>query len=54
MKRRIFAWVLLAGFLLLLVNLIFFRWQGMLSLGIYIIVATLYIFFNMGKGSGQQ
>lgn len=49
MIKRVLAWTLLVGFLLLLINLLIFRWQPILSLGIYILIALSYVFFGMGK-----
>ncbi len=46
MKRRILAWVVLAGFVLLLLNLIVIRFQWQLSLVIYLIIAFAFILTN--------
>ena len=43
MNRRITAWILLIGFILLIVNLSFFRIQWKLSLIIYFIVAGYFL-----------
>jgi membrane protein implicated in regulation of membrane protease activity len=46
MKRGIFAWVLLAGFVLLILNLIVFRVYWQLSMVIYLIVMFAFLFTN--------
>jgi ABC-type antimicrobial peptide transport system permease subunit len=46
MARRILAWVLLAGFVLLLVNVMFFRLYWQLSIAIYIIVMIGYVLYS--------
>ena len=46
MGRRILAWVLLAGFLLLLVNVIFIRYQWELSVAIYIMIAFGFVLYS--------
>ena len=46
MKRRIIAWIVLAGFVLLLLNLIVFRFQWQLSLIAYVIIIFIYILTN--------
>ncbi len=48
MLQRIGAWILLFGFLLLLINIIFIHYQLMISLIIYAIIAVLFI-FNINK-----
>lgn len=46
MKRRIMAWIMLAGFILLLVNLIVFQYQWGISMVAYIIIVFIFIFTN--------
>lgn len=46
MKKRIFAWVLLVGFVLLLINLLTFQYLLEQSLILYIIVAALFLMSN--------
>ena len=46
MKRRIMAWVMLAGFILLLLNLIVIRYQWQLSLTAYVMIVFIFIFTN--------
>lgn len=46
MKRRIFAWVLLVGFVLLLLNLIVFRIYWQLSMVVYLIILFAFLFTN--------
>ena len=46
MGRRILAWVLLAGFLLLLVNVIFIRYQWELSVAIYIMIEFGFVLYS--------
>ena len=46
MVRRILAWVVLAGFVLLLLNVMFIRFYWQLSVAIYIIVMLGYILYS--------
>jgi hypothetical protein len=46
MKRRILAWVLLAGFVLLLMNVMFIKFYWQLSMVIYIIIAFAFLLYN--------
>ncbi len=47
MARRILAWLLLTGFVALIINLIFIRYEWQLFLWIYLVIAIIYIlFFN--------
>jgi membrane protein implicated in regulation of membrane protease activity len=46
MKRRILAWILLAGFVLLLVNVMFIKFYWQLSMVIYIIIAFAFLLYN--------
>ncbi|HEY8348298.1 MAG TPA: hypothetical protein PK767_01380 [Clostridiales bacterium] len=46
MVRRILAWVVLAGFILLLLNVMFFRFYWQLSVAIYIIVMLGFILYS--------
>jgi hypothetical protein len=46
MKRRIFAWVLLIGFLLLLLNLLVFRFYWQLSMVVYLIIGFAFLLTN--------
>ncbi len=50
MARRVFAWVLLIGFLLLIANIVVFGYQRAASVIVYLVIILTYIFvFNMGK-----
>jgi len=49
MKKRILAWILLIGFVLLIINLLTFRLYLEVSLIIYTIVALTFVFLNMGN-----
>ena len=42
------AWLLLVGFILLIVNLVFFRYQWKFSAALYII-AVVYFFLRLNK-----
>lgn|GEM_PF-696020 len=53
MKRRIFAWVLLAGFLLLFLNVFIFKFYWQLSMTIYLIVAFAFLMYN-GRAQRMQ
>jgi hypothetical protein len=46
MKRRIFAWVLLAGFVLLILNLIVFRFYWQLSMVAYLVIVFAFVLTN--------
>ncbi len=46
MKRRIFAWVLLAGFVLLLLNVMFIKFYWQLSMILYILIAVGFLLYN--------
>ncbi|NLK86876.1 MAG: hypothetical protein GX279_05215 [Clostridiaceae bacterium] len=46
MKRRIIAWALLAGFVLLLLNVMFIKFYWQLSMVIYIIIAFAFLIYN--------
>lgn len=46
MKRRIFAWVLLAGFALLLLNVMFIKFYWQLSMILYLIIAFAFLMYN--------
>ncbi len=54
MKRRIMAWLLLAGFVLLLLNLIVFRVQWKLSLIVYVMIVLIFLFTNAGRQERQK
>lgn len=53
MKKRIFAWVLLAGFFLLLLNLIFFKFYWQLSMVVYLIIVFAFLLTN-GKFTAKD
>jgi hypothetical protein len=44
MKRRIIAWCLLAGFVLLLANIIFIKFYWQASVYIYLIITLTFLF----------
>ena len=44
MLRRILAWILLIGFLLLMINIFVFGFYWQLSIGIYLVVAVYFLF----------
>lgn len=46
MKKRVIAWILLASFVLLLLNLIIFRFYWQLSMGVYIIIVIAFVLTN--------
>ena len=46
MKRRIFAWILLAGFILLILNLIVFRVYWQLSMVVYLVIVFAFLLTN--------
>lgn len=49
MIKRIFAWVLLVAFVLLVANIIFIGYYRGLSAIIYAIIAVAFILFNKKK-----
>lgn len=46
MKRRILAWILLVGFLLLLLNLIVIKYQWYMSIMAYFMIMLIFVFTN--------
>lgn len=46
MSKRIFAWVLLAGFVALLLNILVFHVYMVQSISVYLIIAIWFIFSN--------
>ena len=46
MKKRILAWILLIGFLLLLLNLIVFRYQWQISIMAYLVIMVVFLIGN--------
>jgi hypothetical protein len=46
MAKKIMAWVLLAGFVLLLLNIMFFKYYLQLSLVVYIIISFGYLLYS--------
>ncbi|HOJ12111.1 MAG TPA: hypothetical protein PK733_16180, partial [Clostridiales bacterium] len=49
MKKRIIAWVMLSGFVLLLVNILIIGYQRILSVLVYLVIAFYYILFMNKK-----
>ncbi|NSW92239.1 MAG: hypothetical protein HPY74_16475 [Firmicutes bacterium] len=43
MKKRIFAWIMLAGFILLLLNIFVIGYQRSISIAVYLIIAFYFI-----------
>ena len=54
MIKRIFAWILLAGFVLLILNIIVFRYYWQLSVIVYLIIAVAFILTNGRRNSMQD
>ncbi len=46
MKKRVLAWILLAGFVLLILNIIVFHIFLMQSVAVYAVIAVWFIFTN--------
>lgn len=46
MKKRVLAWILLAGFVLLLLNIVAFQIFLMQSIAVYAVIAVWFIFTN--------
>jgi|BioPla2DNA2_1021312.scaffolds.fasta_scaffold14049_6 hypothetical protein len=49
MIKRILAWILLAGFILLLLNLAVFKFYWEISLTVYIFIMLTYVFYSLAK-----
>ena len=49
MAKRIWAWILLIGFIILIINLSFIRYQWKLSLIIYIAAAAYFLIRINGR-----
>ena len=45
MIKRVFAWILLVLFVLLLVNIAVFRFYWEISLTLYILIMAVYIYY---------
>ncbi len=52
--KRIFAWILIAGFILLIANILFIGFQRFLSAIIYIVVAGIFIITMNRRKSRDQ
>ncbi|EMS71918.1 hypothetical protein [Ruminiclostridium cellobioparum] len=46
MKKRVLAWILLAGFVLLILNIVVFQIFLMQSIAVYAVIAVWFIFTN--------
>jgi hypothetical protein len=46
MGKKVLAWVLLIGFILLLTNIIFIGYYRMGSLAIYSVIIVIFLFIN--------
>lgn len=44
MLKRVLAWILLAGFVLLIMNIMVFRFMLEASIMVYVIVAVIFLF----------
>lgn len=53
MMRRIFAWVLLLGFIMLFINLVFIGFHRSLSGLLYIIIIVFFFLTQKRIGKGQ-
>ncbi len=47
--RRIFAWLLLIGFIILIMNIFWWQFAQEVSVVIYIIIVTLFLYSNLSK-----
>jgi Uncharacterized conserved protein len=54
MKRRVFAWIILVGFVLLLTNLIVFQYQWKISIMAYVMIVFIFIFTKNIKQEEKQ
>ncbi len=55
MYKRVLAWILIAGFILLIANILFIGFQRFLSAIIYIIIAGVFVItMNRSKDRGQD
>lgn len=53
MIKRVMAWVLLVGFLFLILNLIVIRFYWQLSMVVYLVIVFIFLFTNK-KGSSSH
>ncbi len=53
MLKRVLAWVLIVGFVLLLLNIVFFHVFQMQSVALYAIIAVWFIFSNKPMSSNK-
>ncbi len=53
MLKRVLAWVLIIGFVLLLLNIVFFHVFQMQSVALYAIIAVWFIFSNKPMSSNK-
>lgn len=53
MLKRVLAWVLIVGFVLLLLNIAFFHVFQMQSVALYAIIAVWFIFTNKPMSSNK-
>lgn len=49
MKRRIWAWLALIGFILLILDISFFKYKIEIALGIYTLIIIYFLFSNFKK-----
>lgn len=54
MKRRLIAWALLTGFVLLILNILFIGFYRTLSAFIYIVIALAFIFISKADGNNNS
>ena len=46
MLKRILAWIILAGFVLLLLNIVIFKFYWQVSLAVYIVIIIFFVLTN--------
>lgn len=54
MLKRIMAWVLLVGFLFLILNLIVIRFYWQISMVIYLVIVFIFLFTNKKRSSSDN
>jgi len=54
MLKRVLAWILLAGFVLLLLNIMVFQYLLPQSIVVYLIIAVCFIFANKSMPTNKS
>lgn len=55
MMKRVMAWVLLIGFVLLIINIVFIGYQRSTSFVVYLVIAACFLFvMNKNKNNVEK